>query len=909
MTPIDTSSLSTSSTSSSSSNISEQQNMGLPLKSSDSKDNFEEQIPDSPDLIVPLPNDELDLLIKLERANKEMENNSRSAQSILLSNNSIGSGTANNNSSPTSHSLSRRASFTSCEVQSLNNDDTVSKMDEISWELWNQIISEWSYWSKKKPNQLKEYIRKGIPVFLRPIAWQYLCGASETDHKEKFREYIKKQSACEKIIRRDIDRTYPDHDYFRNTAGQESLFNVMKAYSIHDPEVGYCQGSAFICGLLLIQNIPEEEAFAIFVQIMQKYNLREIYKPNMYHLGLCMYQLDVLLQELIPDLHSHFVSHAFHPSMYCSSWFLTLFTTLLPLPLVCRIFEIFLNEGIEIIFRIGLALLEYHKDSLILLDMEGMLKYFQKELPSKHESDHDSILNKAFNVKYNQKKMKKLEKDFSVLKKEEQEEQVEMRRLRAENKLLKQRIDNLEKESAHLADRLIKGQVVNAQQEESIYVLKNENQKLKDKIKEMEIEYETSNELRRKQQNEQNLNNNEKEMLHEKVNMLLEENSKLRETPDIQRLEEELVQVKMRDAEAQLAIKELQKTIHVLNLEYQEFLNNRSAVILTLSNGSPTSSESKTVVNSDIQALEEELLKVKMREAETLSEMKSLNLKLMQLDTEKHVAYNQIKRQDEEIRKLNLHVSQMLEKENETKCQLIEYRRQLDNKEALLRESNLTHKIKQGEDAIVIAELKQRVASLEVQMQEFLTTGQLNDTEKNLKNFNFYNGISASTDKLIDLNDDFKYLMSSQTSLLSDKLSVFKTQSLKLSENNPVNVNNGNSGSLNSLNEVVQKTSPRKIVNRSRSEEYNSTPNYVITEYLDSDNDDDMDKSYQSSSLNDKTNSSEYNNVDTSNSSHEELKFKTADIDLALRPPIVENLGSLHNSDFVKTSIDDEGDN
>lgn len=53
-----------------------------------------------------------------------MENNHRSAQSILLSNNSIGSGTANaNNSSPPSHSLSRRASFTSCEVQSLNNDD------------------------------------------------------------------------------------------------------------------------------------------------------------------------------------------------------------------------------------------------------------------------------------------------------------------------------------------------------------------------------------------------------------------------------------------------------------------------------------------------------------------------------------------------------------------------------------------------------------------------------------------------------------------------------------------------------------------------------------------------------------------------------------------------------------------
>ena len=137
-------------------------------------------------------------------------------------------------------------------------------MDEISWELWNQIISDWASWSKKKPLQLKEYIRKGIPIYLRPLAWQYLCGANLTDAKDKFKEYLKKQSACEKIIRRDIDRTYPDHEFFRNAGGQESLFNMMKAYSIHDPEVGYCQGSAFICGLLLIQvfidltNISEE---------------------------------------------------------------------------------------------------------------------------------------------------------------------------------------------------------------------------------------------------------------------------------------------------------------------------------------------------------------------------------------------------------------------------------------------------------------------------------------------------------------------------------------------------------------------------------------------------------------------------------------------------------------------------
>jgi hypothetical protein len=117
----------------------------------------------------------------------------------------------------------------------------------------DQIISDWTTWSKKKTQQLRECIHKGIPQYLRPIVWQYLCGAQETNLRDTYKEYLKKTSTCEKVIRRDVDRTYPDQDLFRNGNGQEMLFNIMKAYSIYDPEVGYCQGSAFITGLLLIQ--------------------------------------------------------------------------------------------------------------------------------------------------------------------------------------------------------------------------------------------------------------------------------------------------------------------------------------------------------------------------------------------------------------------------------------------------------------------------------------------------------------------------------------------------------------------------------------------------------------------------------------------------------------------------------
>jgi len=101
----------------------------------------------------------------------------------------------------------------------------------------------------------QELVRKGVPHHFRGIVWQLLCGAHDSPVKKQYADYIKATSACEKVIRRDIARTYPEHDFFKEKdgLGQESLFNVMKAYSLHDREVGYCQGSGFIVGLLLMQ--------------------------------------------------------------------------------------------------------------------------------------------------------------------------------------------------------------------------------------------------------------------------------------------------------------------------------------------------------------------------------------------------------------------------------------------------------------------------------------------------------------------------------------------------------------------------------------------------------------------------------------------------------------------------------
>lgn len=98
------------------------------------------------------------------------------------------------------------------------------------------------------------------------------------------------------------------------------------------------------------------------------------------------------------------------------------------------------------------------------------LQFFQKELPGRVEADPEAFFNLAYSIKINTKRMKKMEKEYQDLKKKEQEEMVELRRLRRENRLLKQRNELLEAESAELADRLVRGQVSRAEEEETRYV-------------------------------------------------------------------------------------------------------------------------------------------------------------------------------------------------------------------------------------------------------------------------------------------------------------------------------------------------------------------------------------------------------------------------------------------------------
>ncbi|XP_046387850.1 ecotropic viral integration site 5 ortholog isoform X2 [Ischnura elegans] len=710
--------------------------------------------------IVPPSAEDLALLAKLEEANRLIESDAKSLNSLS------GNSGHSRKSSDTS-----QISVTSGTSSSHERGTEDGGGEEDLWSLWGRVVNDWDNFWKKRNQFVKDLVRRGIPKPFRGMAWQLLCGARDSPAKKQYPEYIKATSACEKVIRRDIARTYPEHDFFKEKdgLGQESLFNVMKAYSLHDREVGYCQGSGFIVGLLLME-MPEEEAFAVFVELMQEYRMRDMFKPTMAELGLCMYQLENLVQELLPDLHVHFQSQSFHTSMYASSWFLTLFTTALPLPVACRIMDVFLSEGMEIIFKTALALLTIGKEDLLCLDMEGMLKFFQKDLPLRAEADSENLMNIAYSTKLNSKKMKKLEKDYTVMKTKEQEEMVELRRLRTENRLLRQRVELLEAESSELADRLVRGQVSRAEEEETTFVVQRElaalrrthldvthqleivqeeNQRLALLVKDshstrqssMEEALLLSEQLRQKDEVAECLQQELVKVrlrqaesdalvrdLRARIQELEADKKTLREsTPDnsVAHLQEELIAVKLREAEANLSLKDLRQRVADLNAQWQRHLQEHRMQAEPPPDSTPKKLLFWESRGGETQRLEEDLMTVRLREMEVLTELKELRLKVMELETQVQVSTNQLRRQDEETKKLREDLEQAAAREREHQNRLREEQHRYADLESKMKDELMMARIRDAENTQCVAELTHKISILELKNEEMVAEGEL----------------------------------------------------------------------------------------------------------------------------------------------------------------------------------------
>eukprot|EP00127_Corallochytrium_limacisporum_P006913 Clim_evm28s237 gene=Clim_evmTU28s237 len=237
--------------------------------------------------------------------------------------------------------------------------------------------------------------------------------------------------------------------------GQLSLARVCRAYSLHDPEVGFCQGMPFVVGILLM-HMPEEEAFALFVNICQNYGQRLLYLPGMEYLQMTLHSFEYFLRQQVAAVYKHFRSHGLQANMYASQWFLTMYASCMPVEITYQILDMYLLEGREFLIKIAVAIMKDLQEDLCESPFEQCMEILKVVVPLMYAHDPDELIDKARHIEISTRKLQRIEKDFlAKLQKQSQQGQMIMM-LEEEKKVLNERLQEEHKNGKELEKELRK---------------------------------------------------------------------------------------------------------------------------------------------------------------------------------------------------------------------------------------------------------------------------------------------------------------------------------------------------------------------------------------------------------------------------------------------------------------------
>lgn len=151
-------------------------------------------------------------------------------------------------------------------------------------------------WSLVVPNNLK-ITEKLYSVLLKRAK---IC----TENAEKDSQFRKNL----KVIEEDLHRTYSEMNVFRyGNDLYQPLKNVLMAYSLFRPDLGYVQGMSYVAGSLLLHYGSELETFSIFANIMNREDiLFNFYSFDMDKVNIIFHIFIRLMKEKLPKLYEVF---------------------------------------------------------------------------------------------------------------------------------------------------------------------------------------------------------------------------------------------------------------------------------------------------------------------------------------------------------------------------------------------------------------------------------------------------------------------------------------------------------------------------------------------------------------------------------------------------------------------------
>ncbi|CCF56155.1 hypothetical protein KAFR_0A07210 [Kazachstania africana CBS 2517] len=160
----------------------------------------------------------------------------------------------------------------------------------------------------------------------------------------------------------------------------ESIFNVIKGAILLNDDIKYNESLIFIATCIYHVVKDEVRAFGLLSTLLKFYDAKQLYLENSPGLSMLLFQFDRLLEENSPQIYSFLVKRGIRSSMYMSNYFLTFFSSILPIESSSNVMDLVFFEGLGSLLKIALTLMIKNKDKIISLEFDDLLFFLRNNL-------------------------------------------------------------------------------------------------------------------------------------------------------------------------------------------------------------------------------------------------------------------------------------------------------------------------------------------------------------------------------------------------------------------------------------------------------------------------------------------------------------------------------------------------
>jgi hypothetical protein len=189
----------------------------------------------------------------------------------------------------------------------------------------------------------------------------------------------------------------------------KSLFNLLKAYSIYDKEIGYKNGMNNIAAnILIVSDCNEIESFQFLRFFYSNYyglSFRDFFKENSSKLNFYSFLILELIKERIYPLYEIISKFQIENDLWLNKWIINLFEVLFDFCVIIRLYDCMISLGINFLINFTLGLLKYYQNNIIKFkDKSAFLNFFSRKIKFKNDKD----------ILINRERLIKLSLDFNI---------------------------------------------------------------------------------------------------------------------------------------------------------------------------------------------------------------------------------------------------------------------------------------------------------------------------------------------------------------------------------------------------------------------------------------------------------------------------------------------------------------